>query len=136
MQTFSQALKQIADKHANEIDYVIWTGDVPPHDVWRQSKDIQIEMIKKAGEQFTKYLNETEIYPALGNHEGFPVNRYKFLIFEIISRYFSLINQCFSFPPKDIIKSHSEINMDWLYEPLKDMWGKWLPKSTIGSIKK
>ena len=49
---------------------------MPPHDVWRQSKENQVDMIKKSVDQLTKYLNESIlIYPALGNHEGFPVNR-------------------------------------------------------------
>ena len=49
---------------------MIIIGDVPPHDVWLQSKEIQIDMIRKASEQLTKYLNDTPVYPALGNHEG------------------------------------------------------------------
>ena len=28
MNTFTQALKQIAAKHSHEIDYVIWTGKI------------------------------------------------------------------------------------------------------------
>lgn len=70
-------------------------------------------MIKKASEQFMKYLNETPVYPALGNHEGFPVN---------------------NFPPKNIVPSHPDINMDWLYDPLNDIWGKWI--GTTSSIRK
>ena len=72
-------------------------------------------MIRKTGEQFARYLNETPIYPAIGNHEGYPVN---------------------SFPPKNIVPSSPQVNMDWLYNPLNEIWGKWLPKGTISSIQK
>jgi sphingomyelin phosphodiesterase len=83
-----------------DIDYVIWTGDVrlpryflfifyfenklinhfihfqiPPHDVWNQTRQGQVEIIREVAKVVSKYLGRIPIYPALGNHEGAPVNR-------------------------------------------------------------
>lgn len=57
-------------------EYIIWTGDITPHDVWATSRE---EMMKAASEwtqQVTRFLSHTGIpvFPVLGNHEALPVN--------------------------------------------------------------
>ena len=74
LRTFEETLKFINKTH-KDIDYVIWTGDIPPHDVWNQTRQGQIDLIKQVSELVNKYLGKIPIYPALGNHESAPANR-------------------------------------------------------------
>ena len=75
LRTLENSLKFIESKH-QDIDYVIWTGDIPPHDVWNQTRDGQLAVIKLVANTIHKYLGNIPIYPALGNHESTPINRY------------------------------------------------------------
>jgi len=109
--TLDNLFQHIKDYH-KDIDYIIWTGDVPPHNIWNQSKDDQISALKFAGETLLKYFPDMKIYPALGNHEGAPVN---------------------SFPPSFVKEPHSNL---WLRNALADLWGKWLPAETKETILK
>ena len=74
MRTFESTLSHIKANH-DDLDFVLWTGDIPPHDVWNQSRTSQIQLIKSASDLMTKYLSHVPILPALGNHEADPVNR-------------------------------------------------------------
>jgi sphingomyelin phosphodiesterase len=56
-----------------DIDFVLWTGDTPPHDIWSQSREYQLQYINTATEYIQKYF-DVPVYPALGNHGCFPVN--------------------------------------------------------------
>lgn len=59
-----------------DLDYIVWTGDLVPHDVWNQSKSHNLQIIKEAVKQMTEKFPNVPIFPALGNHESSPVNRY------------------------------------------------------------
>jgi Calcineurin-like phosphoesterase len=59
-----------------DIDYILWTGDLPPHDVWNQTKDENLSIIKQTVDQLGQTFPNIPIFPALGNHESVPVNRY------------------------------------------------------------
>lgn len=74
LRTLEETLKFINKTH-RDIDYVIWTGDIPPHDIWDQTRDGQIRIIRSISQLINKYLGSVPIYPALGNHESAPVNR-------------------------------------------------------------
>lgn len=74
LRTFEETLQFINNTH-KDIDYVIWTGDIPPHDVWNKTKQGQIHLIKQVSKLVNKYLGKIPIYPALGNHESAPANR-------------------------------------------------------------
>lgn len=106
----SNLFDHISNKH-QDVDYIYWTGDVPAHNVWNQSREDQIFTIKQATKLLLKYFPNTKIFPALGNHEGSPVN---------------------SFPPPFIT---GRLSLSWLLETLADDWTAWLPadtKETIG----
>jgi len=60
-----------------DIDYILWTGDIPPHDVWNQTQEGNIDIIKDTVDLFLQYFPHTPIFPALGNHETTPVNRFE-----------------------------------------------------------
>nr|CAB3266404.1 sphingomyelin phosphodiesterase 1 [Phallusia mammillata] len=92
-------------------DYILWTGDLPAHNVWSQKRSSQIYLIKNLTTLLLKYFPDTAIYPALGNHESDPVN---------------------SFPPS-YVKGYNSIS--WLYDELVKAWAPWLPKDAIATVK-
>ncbi|XP_015791561.1 sphingomyelin phosphodiesterase [Tetranychus urticae] len=111
LRTLQAMLKDIKQNHV-DIDYVIWTGDIPPHDVWNQTRNGQVALLKQISTLINRYLGDIPIYPALGNHESVPVN---------------------SFPPPSIKGSYS---ISWLYDALTEVWSQWLPQDTIKTIAK
>lgn len=111
LRTLEGMMKAIAAKH-KDLDFVIWTGDVPAHDIWNQTRDGQLDLIRTVSSLFDQYLGHVPILPALGNHESAPVN---------------------SFPRPEITGRSS---ISWLYNELDDIWSKWLPASSMEYIKK
>ena len=110
--TFEDLLKQLSEKNTGEkspIDYILFTGDIPAHDVWAQSKSQQIEMIFNVTSTLKKYFPNTPVYPAVGNHDSFPAN---------------------SFPP-DELNVNSKFNIDWLYQTLARAWKPWLSENAL-----
>lgn len=75
LRTLQAMLKEIKKNH-KDIDYIIWTGDIPPHDIWSQSREGQLGLIREVSKLINQYLGHIPIYPALGNHESLPVNRF------------------------------------------------------------
>lgn len=59
-----------------DIDYIIWTGDLPPHDVWNQTREENLYVLKETVAQMAQLFPGIPIFPALGNHEAAPVNRF------------------------------------------------------------
>ncbi|CAH1158391.1 unnamed protein product [Phyllotreta striolata] len=101
-------LEFIALQHP-DIDYIIWTGDLPPHDIWNQTKESNLNIIKECVEQMFRYFPTTPIFPAVGNHESVPAG---------------------SFAPPWLKNENHTIS--WLYTTLADHWRRWLP-STAGN---
>lgn len=99
-------------KQLYDIDFIYWTGDLPAHNVWNQSKSDQVHSIKYATALFQKYFPGKIVYPSVGNHEGFPVN---------------------NFPPPILTGDESG---QWLRDALAKEWKTWLPEETIETIKK
>ena len=96
----------------SDIDYIIWTGDIPPHDVWNQTREDNLGKIDYAVRQFLKWFPGVKVYPALGNHESSPVD---------------------SFPPPFVTDKN---NNKWLLNSLAEEWGHWLPESCKDTIRK
>ncbi|KAJ8312503.1 hypothetical protein KUTeg_009876 [Tegillarca granosa] len=92
-----------------KFDYIIFTGDLPPHNIWNQTKMDQITSLQTYTRLMKKYLPDKIIYNTMGNHESAPVN---------------------SFPPPTIKGQ----NMTWLYSAVAESWGLWLPKDTTADI--
>lgn len=61
--------------HLQDIDYIIWTGDLPPHDIWNQTREENLKIMKETVKQMSDMFPGAPIFPALGNHESAPVNR-------------------------------------------------------------
>lgn len=81
--TIDHMLQHISTTHL-DIDYILWTGDLPPHDVWNQTREENLMVLKETVNQLTATFPGIPIFPALGNHETAPVNRYFSLITYII----------------------------------------------------
>lgn len=60
-----------------DIDYILWTGDLPPHDVWNQTREENLKIIKETVKQMLEMFPKIPIFPSLGNHESAPVNRWE-----------------------------------------------------------
>ncbi|GAB6026449.1 hypothetical protein CHUAL_012647 [Chamberlinius hualienensis] len=63
-------------KANHEFDYIMWTGDVPPHDIWQQSRDNNLIMTKHFNQKLKSYFPDTPIFPSVGNHESHPANSF------------------------------------------------------------
>ncbi|KAB7497963.1 Sphingomyelin phosphodiesterase [Armadillidium nasatum] len=109
--TIYSMFENIAYVHP-DIDYIIWTGDLPPHDVWNQTKEGNSRVLRETVNQLITFFPNTPIFPALGNHESAPVN---------------------SFPPSYVPE---EFGVDWLYKELHSQWLRWLPQETANTILK
>ncbi len=55
-------------------DMVLWLGDNPPHNVYEQKKETQLEYFKFVSHLFKKGYNG-KVYAVLGNHESYPVGQ-------------------------------------------------------------
>lgn len=75
LRTLDGLLKHVATFH-QDLDYVLWTGDVPAHDVWNQTRDGQLKLIRTVSLLLERHLGHLPLFPALGNHESAPVNRW------------------------------------------------------------
>ncbi|XP_058792159.1 sphingomyelin phosphodiesterase-like isoform X2 [Phymastichus coffea] len=107
---FENALKHIADTH-KDVDYILWTGDAPPHDIWNQTREDNLANMKFSAQLLAKYFKDIPIYPSIGNHESCPVDSFG----------------AEGAPPRK--------NMSWLYDELDREWSRWLPSHTSETIR-
>ncbi|KFM77578.1 Sphingomyelin phosphodiesterase, partial [Stegodyphus mimosarum] len=104
LRTLENMLNHINKTH--KIDYVIWTGDIPPHDIWNNSRQEAVYLLHSASKIIHRYLGHVPIFPALGNHESSPVNSF----------------------PIPAVKGNDSIS--WLYKEVTKAWAPWLPGSS------
>ncbi|ETO22095.1 sphingomyelin phosphodiesterase, partial [Reticulomyxa filosa] len=83
-----------------DLDFIIWVGDAPVHDVWNESYSKNLGLIEDWTFMMTDNLPGIPIYCNLGNHEGFPINQ-------------------FDGSPTD----------SWLYEPMAELISQWVDNS-------
>ncbi|CAF4331877.1 unnamed protein product, partial [Adineta steineri] len=94
------------------VDVVYYTGDLPAHNVWNQSRADQLYSINTINNMLAKIFPNKTIYSAVGNHEAAPCNLY----------------------PTPNIKTD---NITWLYEVLADNWIRFgLSEDTRESIER
>ncbi|CAF0993021.1 unnamed protein product [Rotaria sordida] len=89
-------------KYAAEIekvDFIYYTGDLPAHNVWNQSRTDQLYSINTINNMLATIFSNKTFYSAVGNHEAAPCNLY----------------------PTPNIRTD---NISWLYETLADNWIK------------
>ena len=75
LRTLEAGLQQIS---ALKPDFVIITGDFPPHDMWNQSRDYNLQYQVLVSDSVKKYLGDIPVYPMYGNHACYPINQYQF----------------------------------------------------------
>lgn len=99
-------------------------------------------ILKETVQQMLDTFPGVPIFPALGNHEAVPVNRYDSKVFLDLKNwnflfYFTDLEiQIFysSFPPPFIQNEQFAIN--WLYDSLDTEWRKWLPASVSRTVRR
>ncbi|XP_060532575.1 sphingomyelin phosphodiesterase-like isoform X2 [Cylas formicarius] len=103
-------LRHIAEEHP-DIDYIMWTGDLPPHDIWNQTKKKNLEVISETVNLFLEVFPNVAIFPVIGNHEACPSGSFA--------------------PPWMKDDDHSSA---WIYNQIAEHWSKWLPASSADSV--
>jgi sphingomyelin phosphodiesterase len=84
---------------------VFFTGDLPPHDMWRQTVAGNLAIMDEAMEMMKTYFGDKEVYNLIGNHEPHPLN-------------------VFSFPE---LGNDVPVNTDYVYRAAWDHWKHWMP---------
>jgi sphingomyelin phosphodiesterase len=79
-------------------------SDIPPHNVWNQSRTDQLTQLNNTVALLLRYFPNVKVYPALGNHEAAPVN---------------------IFPPPGM--APASLDIGWLMNALAQQWETWLP---------
>ncbi|KAM3601426.1 uncharacterized protein V6R79_012763 [Siganus canaliculatus] len=93
-------------------DWVYWTGDIPAHNVWSQTRKQQLSELTVISRLIHKHLgHNVTVYPAIGNHESTPVN---------------------SFPPPFV---HGNRSSAWLYNTMAEEWAAWLPEQALKTLR-
>ena len=88
-------------------DFVMWTGDNPCHRMWKQDREIVLNVTNRVTKYFQEYFPTTPVYPLIGNHDTFPVDEMP--------------------PPPD---------SQWLLDALTEMWRDWLTPDAIQTFEK
>ncbi|PWY93758.1 Metallo-dependent phosphatase [Aspergillus sclerotioniger CBS 115572] len=86
--------------------FVLYTGDVVPHDVWSETQPSVLHSFNTTYSTLRTTFN-CPIYPAIGNHDTNPVS---------------------IFPVTDTIPAH--LNPQWAYDALATHWRTLLPNTT------
>ncbi|XP_069748409.1 sphingomyelin phosphodiesterase isoform X2 [Narcine bancroftii] len=109
LRTIENLLQHLQSQHYN---MVYWTGDIPAHNIWQQTRSDQVLALNTITQLIHHYLGNVTIYPSVGNHESSPVN---------------------SFPPPFI---HGKESSDWLYSAMVDAWKEWLPQEALKTLRR
>lgn len=59
-----------------DLDAIWWTGDLQPHDIWNQTREESLSILRLTTEMIFRTFPNVPVFPSLGNHEAVPVNRY------------------------------------------------------------
>ncbi|KXN73629.1 hypothetical protein CONCODRAFT_3450, partial [Conidiobolus coronatus NRRL 28638] len=112
--TLESMLQHIGQMNSKEkFDMLLFTGDIPAHDAFRETKEHSKATEHAAYNLLQKYLDPktTKFYPVIGNHESVPSNL---------------------FPE---LGSEKQKGYD-LYDFIAGEWQGWLPGNALSSIKK
>jgi len=107
--TLEALYTNVLEQHP-DISFIVWTGDIVPHNVWNTSEAGNLETIREAVQQIAQYFPNIPVFPAIGNHEAHPVN---------------------AFPQPYI---DNEFDISWLYDEIAVLWETWLPAEVASSV--
>ncbi|KAL7643927.1 UNVERIFIED_CONTAM: hypothetical protein RMT77_005936 [Armadillidium vulgare] len=93
-------LQHISNNHP-DIDYIMCTGDLVPHHIWRINPDSNVHVIRDVTDMILHYFPKTPVYGAIGNHEAYPRD---------------------SFPPPEVPEVFSKFGNQWLYDAVSETW--------------
>ncbi|KAL5004230.1 hypothetical protein ScPMuIL_017686 [Solemya velum] len=57
-------------------DFIVFTGDTAPHNIWSDSLESHKHHTEYVVDQLKTMISGVPVYPAFGNHEGFPSSMY------------------------------------------------------------
>jgi len=114
VQTIRHMLEHIRAQHSEEIDYIMITGDFPPHDVWQQSRESNLEASRTFLDLVKETFPDKQVFPSIGNHEPFPCN---------------------ILPGTTSGVGGSEHSPDWLLEELSEYYAAWLPQDQLETFR-
>lgn len=60
-----------------KVDFITWTGDNSPHNTWQNSNEEVASYVRNITETLKQSLgpdSKIEVFPALGNHDTWPIN--------------------------------------------------------------
>ncbi|XP_070605448.1 sphingomyelin phosphodiesterase [Erythrolamprus reginae] len=110
LHTLEHLLRHLAST-GGPFDAAYWTGDIPAHNVWQQTRRDQLQALTTVTRLVRKYLGPLPVYPAVGNHESVPVN---------------------AFPPPYVPGNQSSA---WLYDAMADAWQPWLTPGALRTLR-
>ncbi|KXJ15601.1 Sphingomyelin phosphodiesterase [Exaiptasia diaphana] len=138
--TLENMLKHIND--TQEFDYALWTGDIPAHNVWNQSRADQLQALDYAVKLILEYLPNKVIIQLCKKklllRRRINVRNVNFYsLWRLVKKFkYSLKHErerFISFPPPSITGPDSN---QWLRDSLASHWHHWLPDYTMSTIKK
>lgn len=71
----ADTILKILDFFSQSFDYIIFTGDIPPHATWSQTVEESLVALNSTISKLIYYFPNTTVYPALGNHETSPPHK-------------------------------------------------------------
>merc|ERR1719347_314338 len=108
--SFHDMLSHIAAEHGEELDYIMISGDYPAHDIWVQSQGRNLETVKTVLDYVLEIFPNTQVIPALGNHEPFPCN---------------------ILPGTTTGVADTDFDPDWLLSEMSSYFMNWLPEEQV-----
>lgn len=96
------------------MDFVYYTGDLPPHNVWNQSQEQQLYSLHTINQLLAKTFPNVTFYPAVGNHEAGTLSP-----FALDSSSLRSVQAPCNLFPTPTVRSD---NISWLYEAVADSW--------------
>ncbi|XP_049272499.1 sphingomyelin phosphodiesterase [Rhipicephalus sanguineus] len=98
-----------------EAEFAYWTGDLPPHDVWKITRAANFENFETTVTTIAKRLPGITVYPVVGNHEAVPPNM---------------------FPETDHSDAKVAEKSQWVYDTLAEDWKVWLPEDALATVRR
>ncbi|XP_050724934.1 sphingomyelin phosphodiesterase-like [Eriocheir sinensis] len=87
-----------------DIDYVVWTGDLVPHNMWSTSREWNLRVVREMNDMVRAFFPTVPVFPVAGNHEMSPLDQYP--------------------EPGGVPE---DLSADWLYGELVSQWSQMVP---------
>ncbi|CAG0921987.1 unnamed protein product [Notodromas monacha] len=97
-----------------DLDMIIFTGDIPPHDLWAQSVESNLAAIAQFYDTMVTYFGDKAVLMGLGNHDPHPCN-------------------VFSFAE---LGEPAELSTNYIYDDAWENWKHWLPADQEANVRK